>query len=145
MKENIIVLHWSALCSNWFIIFAQDMQVKLWRMCRECKLHFMTWSCSLPCNIVQVTTETAGHKSNLLPRSCECSVSLWLLDYADLTIMLAVSHGQTYANHRVSDTDTKHCYPGTSHSLWAHLRGETALDDIIRWKSLTVGVAPPCS
>lgn len=56
---------------------------------------------------------------------CECSVSLWLLDYADLTIMLAVSHGSPYANHRVNDIDTGHCYPGLSKSLRSAERENT--------------------
>lgn len=30
--------------------------------------------------------------------------------------MLAVSHGLPYANHRASDTNTGHSYPGNSHT-----------------------------
>lgn len=43
------------------------------------------------------------------------SVSLRPLDYADLTITMAGSHGPPYASHRARDTDTRHSYPVINH------------------------------
>lgn len=85
------------------------------------KSNFMILSSCMPSNVALITRETADLKmkrqEQFIAWLCECSVSSWPLDYADLTVMLAVSHGLPYANHRVSDTDTGHCYPGISQSL----------------------------
>lgn len=49
---------------------------------------------------------------------CEISVSLWPLDYADLTIPIAGSHGLPYASHWARDTDTRHSSAVIKHNAF---------------------------
>lgn len=88
----------------------------------------MLLCCQAVCNVVWASRGSIAPKIKwqepFIAWLCETSVSLWPLIYADLTIMLAASHGLPYASHRVRDTDTGHSYAGISQSLWAQLRGE---------------------
>ncbi len=69
-----------------------------------CQIKFNYAVKILTCYLVLVARGATDLKMKrqepFIGRLCEASVSLRLLDYADLTIMLAASHGLPYVSHR---------------------------------------------